>query len=106
MQRSNKERRRRQKFVTRNSEYHFKDRRCVAVRDLNEGNWLLAHDALAKPLSGTIRFGRDGAAYPSLDPPRVGDALFFGDNGGPELITSVIHAIDRPTKDEVRSYPF
>jgi hypothetical protein len=106
MERSTKERRRRRKFVTRNSEYHFKDKRCVAVRDLTNGSWQLAHDALAKPFSGTIRFATDGRAYPSLDAPRVGDALFFGDDGGPELITSVIHSIDRPTKEEVRSYPF
>lgn len=104
MQRS-KERRRRQKFVTRNSEYHFRDQRCVAVRDLNNGSWLLSHDALAKPLCGTIRFGKDGSPYPTLEIPRIGDALFFGDNGGPELITSAIHSIERPTKDEVRSYP-
>lgn len=104
MQRS-KERRRRQKFVTRNSEYHFRDQRCVAVRDLNNGSWLLFHDALAKPLCGTIRFGKDGSPYPTLETPRIGDALFFGDDGGPELITSVIHSIERPTKDEVRSYP-
>lgn len=105
MERATQERRRRRKFVTRNSEYHFRDNRCVAVRDLTNGSWQLLHDALVKPLSGTIRFAGDGTAYPSLDTPRVGDALFFGDNGGPELITSVIHAIDRPSRDEVRSYP-
>lgn len=106
MERSTKERRRRRKFVTRNSEYHFRDERCIAVRDLTNGTWLLAHDALEKPLCGTIRFAGDGTAYPSLEAPRIGDALFFGDNGGPELITSVISSIDRPSKSEVRSYPF
>lgn len=99
------ERRRRKKFVTRNSEYHFEDERCVAVRDRGQGRWQLAHIALAQPLGGTIRFDEAGCAYPTFEPPEVGDALFFGDDAGPELITSAIDAIMRPTKDEVTAYP-
>jgi hypothetical protein len=101
-----RERRNRRKFITKNSEYHFRDQQCVAVKCLRQGTWLLLHDALSKPFSGTIRFGADGTAYPTLATPDVGDALFFGDDSGPELITSVIDCVERPSKEEVQSYPF
>lgn len=100
-----KERRRRKKFVTRNSEYHFDGERCVAIRDRRQGTWQLAHGALAKRLGGTIRFDKAGCAFPTFDPPEAGDALFFGNDAGPELITSIIDLVARPTKDEVEAYP-
>lgn len=99
------ERRVHQMYVTRNTEYHFREARCVAVRDRNAGRWLLAHLALDRPLTGSIRFRGDGEAYPSLELPRIGDALFFG-NAGPDVITSEIAAIQRPPKELVENYPF
>lgn len=99
-----KERRRRRMYVTRNTEYHFHDEICVAVRDRTRGSWLLAHQALDRPLSGAIRFRSGGEAYPTLEQPRVGDALFFGSKG-PDVITSEISAIERPPRDVVGDYP-
>lgn len=91
-------------YVTRNTEYHFQDGVCIAVRDRNKGSWLLSHQALDRPLSGAIRFRKGGEAYPTLELPRVGDALFFGTKG-PDVITSEIAAIERPPKKVVREYP-
>ena len=85
-----RDRRRHRVYITRNTEYHFRDDRCVAVRD--------------RQLTGSVRFADSGEAYPSLDAPAVGDALFFGE-GGPDVVTSVVAAIDRPSKDVVSIYP-
>jgi hypothetical protein len=41
---------------------------------------------------------------PSLGEPRVGDALYFGEDGR-ELITSLLCTIDRPAKALVSKYP-
>jgi hypothetical protein len=99
-----KERRRHRMYVTRNTEYHFRDGCCVAVRDRKRGKWLIAHTALHRGLSGSVRFNGEGEPYPCLGEPRVGDALFFGADGS-DLVTSVLTAIERPAKQLVTSYP-
>lgn len=104
MSQSAKERRAHRTYVTRNSEYHFRGVRCVAVRDRQRGNWLLAHGALERKLTGSVRMNDNQEPYPTLQSPRVGDALFFGTEG-PDLITSPIIAIERPSKEVVEGYP-
>ncbi len=99
-----RDRRRHRMYVTRNTEYHFRDAQCIAVRDREAGTWLVAHRALDRKATGSIRFGASGEAYPCLEMPRVGDALFFG-SAGPDVITSVVAAIERPEKRTVESYP-
>jgi hypothetical protein len=91
-------------FVTKNTEYHFRDGVCVAVRDRQSGKWLMAHTALNRNLSGAVRFNTCGDAYPTLKQPEVGDAMFFGADG-PEVVTSSLTAIERPALALVRSYP-
>jgi hypothetical protein len=91
-------------YVTRNTEYHFRDQVCVAVRDRNSGTWLSSHLALNRRLSGGVRFHKNGTAIPCLEEPGVGDALFFG-SGGRELVTSLLCEIKRPEKKIVVSYP-
>jgi hypothetical protein len=98
------ERRRHRMYVTRNTEYHFRDRVCVAVRDRTTGHWLESHLALSRKLSGAVRFCPNGTAIPSLEDPKIGEALFFGSNGR-ELITSLLCSIERPQKTVVASYP-
>ena len=97
------ERRKHRMFVTRNTEYHFRERTCVAVRDRRTGQWLSAHLALNRILSGGIRFSI-GTRLPSLGEPDVGDALYFGEDGQ-ELVTSLLCSIDRPDKELVSGYP-
>jgi hypothetical protein len=76
----------------------------VAVRDRRNSRWLLTHTVLDRTITGSVRFRSTGEAYPSLERPAVGDALFFGD-GGPDVVTSAVASIDRPPKDVVASYP-
>ena len=97
------DRRKHRRFVTRNTEYHFRGRTCVAVRDRRSGEWLCSHLALNRNLTGAVRYG-DGTVMPSLGEPRVGDALYFGEDGR-ELITSLLCTIDRPEKALVTKYP-
>lgn len=97
------ERRVHRMYVTRNTEYHFRGEQCVAVRDRRTGSWLDSHLAVQRKLAGGVRFFENGTAIPSCEPPRVGEALYFDDEGR-ELITSALSAIERPSKEIVASY--
>src|SRR5688500_4233875 len=98
------ERRVHRTYVTRNTEYHFRGDRCVAVRDLRTGQWLLGHAAVNRKLSGGVRFHGNGTAVPSFQAPGIGDALYFDDSDGGELITSALARVQRPSKGDVSSY--
>jgi hypothetical protein len=91
-------------FVTRNTEYHFRDKTCIAVRDRSTGSWLVSHLALDRRLSAGLRFYSNGAVVPSGKAPEVGEALYFGDDGK-ELITSRVCGVERPDKQLVSAYP-
>jgi hypothetical protein len=91
-------------YVTRNTEYHFRDGVCVAVRDRDSGRWLSSHLALNRRVSSGVRFASNGVALPSVQGPQVGEALYFGE-GGRELVTSVLCAVERPEKVTVQTYP-
>jgi hypothetical protein len=91
-------------YVTRNTEYHFHEGRCVAVRERGSGHWLLTHPALQRAISGSVRFNKNREAYPTLDTPRVGDGLFFADPG-PDVVTSNVLSIARPEKATIGTYP-
>ena len=98
------ERRRHRVFVTRNTEYHFRDGRCVAVRDRRTGEWLPGHLALRREVFGSIRFFTNGAMLPSPGEPRIGEAIFFA-AGGRDLITSPLQAVERPGRETVADDP-
>lgn len=98
------ERRRRRMYVTRNTEYHFRDGVCVAVRDRRSNAWLSHHLALERTLTGAVRFHPNGMAVPRKDEPDVGEAMYFGGTGN-ELVTSLLSSIERPDKDLVSQYP-
>jgi hypothetical protein len=97
-------RRRHRVFVTRNTEYHFRDGLCVAVRDRQTQEWIHDHIALQRTVSGSLAFYPNGAIRPNLGPPKVGEALFFA-SGGRDLITSPLISEIRPTKTIVDTYP-
>lgn len=90
-------------FITRNTEYHVRDKTCVAVRDRRSGEWLRAHLALRSKLSGSIRFAPAGQLEPNAGIPEVGESLFFHASGR-DLVTSTILAINRPAKDTLLAY--
>lgn len=98
------ERRRRKVYVTRNTEYHFVDDVCVAVRQRDGGQWRMGHVALSRKLSGSVRFTASGGVHPTSGPPRVGDALFFADDGT-DVITSALTEVSRPLPRAIASYP-
>jgi len=98
------ERRRRRVYLTRNTEYHFLDTVCVAVRHRDTGQWRVAHVALQRTLSGAVCFTAEGELHPKPDLPLVGDALFFATDGA-DVITSALTAIGRPLPQTVASYP-
>jgi hypothetical protein len=92
-------------YLTRNTEYHFRDMLCVAVRDRRTGEWLPGHLALRRELFGSIQFFMNGSLSPHPGEPRVGEALFFA-QGGRDLITSPLEKIERPAKHLVDDYSF
>lgn len=98
------ERRRHRVYVTRNTEYHFRDGFCVAVRDRRTGDFLPGHLAVRKRLHGGLKFFLNGAIVPNPGEPSPGEALYFAAEGR-DLVTSPLECVERPTKDLVSRYP-
>ena len=98
------ERRRHRVYVTRNTEYHFRDGFCIAVRDRRTGDFLRGHLALHGRIEAGIRFFSNGAMAPNVGEPRCGESLYFASRGR-DLVTSPLEGIERPPYETVRSYP-
>ncbi len=98
------ERRRHRVYVTRNTEYHFRDGFCVAVRDRRTGDFLQGHLAVRRRLHGGLKFFANGAIVPNEGDPQPGEALYFAADGR-DLVTSTVERIDRPAKALVEAYP-
>lgn len=95
-------------YRTRNTEYHLRDGVCIAVRDRHTRVWRTAHIALNLRLEGGVRIYSNGAAVPSMTKPQMGDAIYFTDRQGEterQIVTSRLEAVDRPSREEVQSYP-
>ncbi len=103
------ERRRHRVYVTRNTEYHFRDGVCVAVRDRRSSSFRASHLAHGLKLEGCIKISLTGSE-PSDAEPNVGDSLFFlqplSDGRPRQITTSRVERIDRPSKQDVLRYPF
>ncbi len=99
-----KERRRHRVYVTRNTEYHFRDGFCIAVRDRRSGDFLPGHLAIKRRLHGGLKFFPNGAIVPNPGDPRPGEALYFAADGR-DLVTSPLERVDRPMKALVEAYP-
>ena len=98
------DRRRHRVYVTKNTEYHFRDGFCVAVRDRRTGDYLHGHLALRRRIHGGLKFYLNGAIVPNAGEPRVGEALYFA-SGGRDLVTSPLEGVERPSKAIVEAYP-
>jgi len=98
------ERRRHRVYVTRNTEYHFRDGFCVAVRDRRTGDFLQGHLAVRRRLHGGLKFFGNGAIVPNDGDPQPGEALYFAADGR-DLVTSIVERVDRPAKALVAAYP-
>lgn len=90
-----KERRRHHLYVTKNTEYHLRDRLCVGVRDLWSGHWRTDHPAVGKRLFGAVRQTEKGLE--PLARPAV-DSLLWFENGDNDILTSKLTLITRPSK--------
>jgi hypothetical protein len=97
------DRRRHRVYVTRNTEYHFRDGFCVAVRDRRTGDFLQSHLALRRRVHGGIRFYLNGGIQPNLGEPQPGEALYF-ESGGHDLVTSPLISVERPSREVVEAY--
>ena len=53
-----RERRHHVVYITRNTEYHCRDRECVGVRDRFSGKWERHHPALRGELLGAVTRGK------------------------------------------------
>lgn len=98
------ERRRHRVYVTRNTEYHFRDAACVAVRDRRSGDFLPGHLAISRSLQGGLKFFTNGAIVPNAGEPQPGEALYFAADGR-DLVTSPLESVERPAKRLVDAYP-
>jgi hypothetical protein len=98
------ERRRHRVYVTRNTEYHFRDGFCVAVRDRRTGEFLHGHLALHRRVHGGLRFFENGAIAPNPGDPRPGESIYFATEGR-DLVTSPLQSVERPSKELVGAYP-
>jgi hypothetical protein len=98
------ERRRHRVYVTRNTEYHFRDGFCVAVRDRRTGEFLHGHLALQRRVQGGLRFFLNGSIAPNPGEPRLGESLFFSSDGR-DLVTSPLESVERPHRELVDAYP-
>ncbi len=98
------ERRRHRVYVTRNTEYHFRDGFCVAVRDRRTGEFLHGHLALQRRIHGGLKFFEGGGIAPNAGEPRAGESLYFASEGR-DLVTSPLETVERPTKELVSAYP-
>jgi hypothetical protein len=108
------ERRRHRVFVTRNTEYHFRDGFCIAVRDRRTGDFLEGHLALRRRVNGGLRFFSNGGIAPNGGEPQPGESLYFSSDeraapGGAErsreLVTSPLESVERPPRALIDAYP-
>ncbi len=97
------ERRRHRVYVTRNTEYHFRDGFCVAVRDRRSGEFLHGHLALKRRVQGGLKFFANGGIAPNSGEPRPGESLYFS-HGGSDLVTSPLERVERPSKELAEAY--
>jgi hypothetical protein len=100
---SGPDRRRHRVYVTKNTEYHFRDGFCVAVRDRRTGDFLHGHLALRRRIHGGLKFYLNGAIVPNPGEPKVGEALYFATDGR-DLVTSPLEGVERPSKELVQAY--
>jgi hypothetical protein len=98
------ERRRHRVYVTRNTEYHFRDGFCVAVRDRRTGEFLHGHLALQRRIHGGLKFFEGGGIAPNAGEPRTGESLYFASEGR-DLVTSPLEGVERPSREVVEGYP-
>ncbi len=95
------ERRRHRVLVTRHTEYHLRDRRCVAVRDAITMTWQRQHLAVGQELLGGVAPLPNGSLTVTVGTADVGHQACFAN----DLMTTPVQRILRPSRDTVGTYP-
>ena len=85
-------------FVTRNTEYYVREKRCVAVRDRSTGTWVRDHFAVDRAIMGAIRYLDSGELFAAPGLPQVGESMYFEELGR-DLVTSAVVAVERPARE-------
>lgn len=94
---SGPERRRHVVYVTRNTEYHCRDRECVGVRDRGTGRWVREHPALRASMLGALHRSEVRPC------PVKGLRLLFA--GAEQLVmTSRLLCAGRPEREDIFAY--
>jgi len=90
-------------FVTRNTEYHLRRDRCVAIRDRHTGDWRDDPRALFRRVSAAVTLLENGSLMVRESLPHEGESLLFeGENGA---LTSPVLCIERPSFSLAVCYP-
>jgi hypothetical protein len=92
------DRRQNNMLITKNTEYHVRNRECVGVRDRISGTWLTKHPALRGWLLGGM--DRQHKVFPV---PPIGSRLVIS-SGSRDVLTSPLLEIERPEKLAVERY--
>jgi len=98
------DRRQNKVYVTRNTEYHVRDGRVVAVRERRRRCWLADHKGIGLHIQGLIH---GDTMVPRPGEPGVGDRMYLADGllkGPTDLVTSMVLAIERPAREDVAQY--
>lgn len=93
-----KERRRHKLYITRNTEYHFRDDECVGVKDLQTGKWKRWHRALRGRLIGFM-----DRKHETFEKPVRGGRLHLVSAGSTRtfhVLTSPLVQIKRPKRQD------
>ena len=98
------DRRRHRVYLTKNTEYHTRDNRCVAVKDRVTGLWIWEHKALWARVLGGLSF-QNGGIRPTAGVPNIGESLYLHRSDGEDLVTSDLEDVLRPEADIVEMYP-
>ena len=98
---SGPDRRRHRVFVTRHTEYHMRDRHCVAVRDKTSGDWQATHVAVGQELVGVLFLEpKKPILHADATEPPLGWRLCFAN----DTVTSPLCAVERPPREIVARY--
>jgi len=92
-------RRRHVVYLTRNTEYHCRDRECVGVRDRRSGVWSRGHPALRSRIMGAVSSDLRRLA----SEPTVGMRLVF-ETAAETVMTTRLRVIGRPDREAVFAY--
>lgn len=95
------ERRHHKVYITKNTEYHLRAGRVVAVRPRGSKQWLRKHKALNMKIEGHLEVG---SIVPHAGAPRPGQRLFLAVEED-DVVTSPVVAVVRPPRNTVLEYP-